>query len=176
MTASSPRPGRPPKFGRPAQLVALTLPEDVLASLRAIDTDIGWAIVKLVERTGGPAAPARPAEEDVELLPIARRRYLIVVRRDAFESLPGVSLVPLGEDKAFLAFPPGHTAESLEFALVDRLENSAGDGDERRRLQAFRELLRRWRTDTSLAFHERSIVVVEKKKKKRRSTASRESG
>ncbi len=160
------RPGRPPKFGRPAHLVALTLPEDVLAALRCIDPDVGWAVVKLIEGAGGPVAANRPPEHDVELLPIAPRRFLIVVRQEAFASLPGVSLVPLGQGKAFLAFPPGRTAESLELALTDQLEDPDLAHQRRSRLQAFRDLLRGWRRDSSLVFHERSIVVVEKKRQR----------
>lgn len=163
---SASRPGRPPKFGRPAHLVALTLPGDVLAALRGIDPDVGWAVVKLIERSGGPVAANRPPEHDVELLPIAPRRFLMVVRQEAFETLPGVSLVPLGQGKAFLAFPPGRTAESLELALADQLEDPDLPQQRRGRLQAFRDLLRGWRRDTALVFHERSIVVVEKKRQR----------
>jgi hypothetical protein len=42
--------GRPQKFGRPSQVVALTLPEDVLRGLRKIHHDLGWAIVALFEK------------------------------------------------------------------------------------------------------------------------------
>ena len=41
--------GRPPKFGRPGQVVALTLPEEVVAGLRRIDPDVAWAVVRLYE-------------------------------------------------------------------------------------------------------------------------------
>src|SRR5207244_1618912 len=34
------RPGRPPKFGRPGELVAVTLPSDVIRGLRQIDDDL----------------------------------------------------------------------------------------------------------------------------------------
>jgi hypothetical protein len=48
---SPPRtPGRPPKYGRPARLVPLTLPEDVLKWLGTIHPDPAWAIVNLYER------------------------------------------------------------------------------------------------------------------------------
>ena len=40
--------GRPPKFGRPSQFVALTLPEEVVAGLRRIDADVAWAVVSAV--------------------------------------------------------------------------------------------------------------------------------
>jgi len=44
--------GRPKKYGRPARAVTVTLPEDILATLNAADTDLGRAIVKFVERRG----------------------------------------------------------------------------------------------------------------------------
>ena len=45
------RRGRPSKFGRPSQVVALTLPEDVLRGLRKVHSDVGWAIVSLLEKS-----------------------------------------------------------------------------------------------------------------------------
>ncbi|BCS33284.1 hypothetical protein TBR22_A25110 [Luteitalea sp. TBR-22] len=154
--------GRPPKFGKPASLVALTLPEDAIAELEAIDPDLGWAIVKLLDlategRRGTPADPP-----DAELLPIGPRQFLIVVRQDVFAGLPHVSLVPLGQGRAFLAFAPGRTIETLELAVLDRLESGLLTPDEAVRYRAFRTVLRDWRRDSTLRFHERSIVVVER--------------
>ena len=47
-------PGRPSKYGRPSRAVTVTLPEDVLDGLEAIDADLGRAIVRLAERPGAP--------------------------------------------------------------------------------------------------------------------------
>lgn len=49
--------GRPLKFGRPAQLRALTLPLDVVRGLRRIHPDPGWAIVSLYERLADKVLP-----------------------------------------------------------------------------------------------------------------------
>lgn len=157
--------GRPPKFGRPAALLALTLPQDTIEYLHGLDADVGWAIVKLVDGARGGAPTAQwqaDAPPDVELLPIADRQHLIVVRAEAFRTLPGVSLVPLGHGRAFLAFPRHKTIDSLELAVIDRLDDDATPLDERARFAAFREVLRMWRQDRSLTFQERSIVVVER--------------
>ena len=43
-------PGRPHKFGRPSRAVTVTLPEDVIGRLSAIDVDLGRAIVAVVQR------------------------------------------------------------------------------------------------------------------------------
>ena len=45
------RRGRPLKFGRRAQLVTLTLPDDVVQWLQSVDEDLAWAVVKLFERS-----------------------------------------------------------------------------------------------------------------------------
>ena len=78
-----------------------------------------------------------------------------------------VSLVPLGQGRAFLAFPKQKTAESLELALIDRLEAGGLLDAQRERYAAFRDILRRWRLDANLTFDERSIVVVERKASRR---------
>ena len=52
-------PGRPRKFGRPSRAVTVTLPEDVLTRLGVLDTDLGRAIVTLVERRGARAREPR---------------------------------------------------------------------------------------------------------------------
>ena len=118
--------GRPPKFGRPAQLVALTLPQDTIEYLQGVDTDLGWAIVKLANGVQGSdpgLPPPHTAPPDVALVPIAPHQFLIVVRaHEAFASLPGVDLVPLGHGQAFLAFRGHSTLEGLELSLIDRLE------------------------------------------------------
>ena len=50
-------PGRPRKFGRPSRPVTVTLPDDVLGRLHAVDNDLGNAIVRVVS---GNFLTARP--------------------------------------------------------------------------------------------------------------------
>ena len=62
--------GRPPKFGRPGRVVALTLPEEVVLGLRKVNADLAWAIVTLFEKTAktakaGNVQPA-PASNEAE--------------------------------------------------------------------------------------------------------------
>src|SRR5438128_12699991 len=83
-------PGRPPKYGRPSRVVTVTLPEDVLDGLSAIDADVGRAIVKLAERRGTPhARPVRPAE----LASYGNHAVIIVNPAKALKRLAGVQLV-----------------------------------------------------------------------------------
>ena len=49
--ASPTKRGRPLKFGRPSQLVSITLPVDVIDWLTTIDEDLGWALTKVFERS-----------------------------------------------------------------------------------------------------------------------------
>ena len=71
--------GRPLKFGRPARLLALTLPHDVVAALRRIHPDPAWAIVSLYEkvakkarRHGPPRRPVGPPSTWPSSRPAAR--------------------------------------------------------------------------------------------------------
>jgi hypothetical protein len=160
--------GRPRKFGRPAQLVAVTLPTDVVQSLRARDPDLARAIVGLVERQSG-RKKRRQADspQDVELAAIPARQSLIVVNRTVFGRLPGINIIPLAGDRAFLALQTGLGMADLELAVADRAEDPAVAPGERKALALFRAQLRAWRTDRSLRFQTRAIIVAERSPKKR---------
>jgi hypothetical protein len=166
--------GRPPKFGRAAELVALTLPRDVLAWLRTIHRDPAWAIVSLFDRSARrrPRLPsARPA---TELVSAGRGRSLIVVDGGAITALPGVSLIPLSAGRSFLALSAGQGLADLELAVLDRLEQGSPGEVERRGLTELRGVLRAWRRDRRLVFRTRSIIVVEHRETRRRSTSGRD--
>lgn len=153
--------GRPPKFGRPGQVVALTLPEEVVAGLRRIDVDLAWAVVRLYEKDARRSPSAHPERAVAELVTIAERRSLIVVNRAEFTRIPGVTIVPVSPTRAFLALEPGLGMNDLELAVGDRLEDEAVDDRERRALTRLRTQLRRWRRDRTLRFHCRAIIEVE---------------
>jgi hypothetical protein len=156
------RRGRPSKFGRPSQVLALTLPDEVVRGLRKVDPDVGWAIVKLFEKSSAGASTAIDAHPDVELVTIADRRSLIVVNHDVVKSLPGINMVPLHGNRAFLALDAGGGMSSLELAVIDRLDDPSLEPRESQALEALRAQLRAWRHDQSLRFHTRSIIVVER--------------
>jgi hypothetical protein len=158
--ATARRRGRPSKFGRPARVVALTLPNDALQALNAVDADTGWAIVKLLE-SERPAHARREAAPDVELLDIGMRRSLIVVSRAAMPSLSGVQVIPLGESRAFLALDIGRSMSDLELAVIDRLADRALTPRERQALVALRAQLATCRRDRSLHIRPHAIIVVE---------------
>jgi hypothetical protein len=163
--------GRPPKFGRPARLLAVTLPEDVVEWLQEINQDPAWAIVSLYEHQHRRAPARETAHPDVQLVEIGPRRALIVVPQSAFVALPGVSVVPLGAGRAFLALEPGKGIAELELAVVDRLEEADLDTTEERILTSLRRHLREWRQDKTLTFSARSIIVVERARRPAARTA-----
>src|SRR5690348_7421655 len=108
--------GRPQKFGREAQLISVTLPADVIDWLATIDDDLGWAIVKLHERS----TKARAKDPSVaQLVRFPGNRALIVVRSDLFKEMPGVSPITLSDGRAFLALDAGKGVADLELFVLD---------------------------------------------------------
>jgi len=155
------RRGRPPKFGRRGQVVALTLPEDVVAGLKRLDRDLAWAVVRLYERAAGRRAQRDEDRAVANLVRVAERRSLIVVNREGFTRLPGVTIVPVSATRAFLALEPGLGISDLELAVNERLDEPAIEQREQRALARLRAQLRRWRRDRGLRFHTRAIIEVE---------------
>jgi hypothetical protein len=165
--AASKRRGRPSKFGRPSRVVALTLPEDAIDRLRRVHRDLGWAIVNLLDKEPRTASPRRrEAQPDVELVPVAESRSLIVVNREVIGNLPGVNIIPLSGNRAFLALDIDRGLSDLELAVTDRLADPAVGRPERHALVHLRVQLGTWRRDHDLQFHTRAIIVVERRVKK----------
>jgi hypothetical protein len=112
--------GRPLKFGRPAQLLALTLPHDVVQGLRRIHPDPAWAIVSLFEKRAHKAhGPRRESTSGGELAQLAPDSALIVVDPQVIQSTPGVSVVPVAAGRAFLAFDPARRKKLLDRAAAN---------------------------------------------------------
>ena len=155
-TRSRRKRGRPPKFGRAADLISLTLPRDVISWLLSIDDDIAWAIVKLHER----ATRARVAQiEAVQLVRFPGDRALILVRPELLTHLPGVSLIPLADGRAFLALEPDKGLADLEAILRDRIVSPDLSEEMRAVLVRVGEQLAQWRNE-GIVFESRSIIVA----------------
>src|SRR5215213_8330068 len=69
--AIAPRRGRPRKFAGPSRAVTLTLPDEVIDALAAVDADLSRAVVRVAqpEMAKRPHAPA-------ELAPFGRRAVI----------------------------------------------------------------------------------------------------
>jgi hypothetical protein len=154
--------GRPPKFGRPGQAVAITLPEEVVDGLRKLHPDLAWAIVTLFERVSKSRKASWHPPDDAELVAVGGGRSLIVVSRELFHDLPGVNIIPLNDQRAFLALQPGRGMSDLELVVIDRLAAASIGRRERQALQRLRMLLRQWRTDQALRIETRAIIVLER--------------
>lgn len=154
------RRGRPPKFGCRGQVVAITLPEDVVSGLRKLHPDIARAIVGLFGNLSPARNASRPA--DAELVAVGGGRSLIVVSREPFHDLPGVTFIPLDDERAFLALEAGRGMSDLELVVIDRLAAASLGGRERQALEGLRRLLRQSRGDKALRCETRAIIVLER--------------
>ena len=158
-------PGRPPKYGRPSHAVTLTLPEDVLARLRAVDGDLGRAIVTLTEHNGRPRARAvRPAE----IAAYGSHAVIIVNPANVLKRLPGVQLVPVGNGRALISLDHRNSISQLELDLRDSLERPHVNRYERETLETIANILRRTRRSRGISLEERTIIVLESKRQRRR--------
>ena len=168
--------GRPLKFGRPARLLAVTLPHDVVAALRRIHPDPAWAIVRLSEkvsktrRHAAVPAPA-PVKAAIELAQLSPRSALIVVDPRALRSAPGMSVVPVASGRAFLAFDEGRGLADLELAILEQLRDSKTPSTTRKELKLLQRQVRDWRRGHGCRFSKRSIILVERVPRSRQARA-----
>ena len=102
--AIAPRRGRPRKFSRPSRAVTLTLPEEVLDALAAVDPDLSRAVVRVDPAEHGPA-PHPPAE----LAAFGRHAVIVVNPSRTLERRIGVELVPLPDGRALISFDEPRT-------------------------------------------------------------------
>jgi hypothetical protein len=165
------RRGRPSKYGRPSQVVAVTLPRSTVQRLSKLHSDLGWAIVSVVETHHQAQAEDEPP--DVALVEVGDRQFLIVVHAAVFRGVPGVQLVPLSKTQAFLALDPGRTMADLEVFVRDRLEQLTRPSREQRALATLGRELRKWRRDPAIQPESRAIIILTKTPN-RRTSVSRE--
>ena len=157
--------GRPLKFGRPSQLVALTIPNDVLQWLRAIHPDPGWAVVSLHERIVSGKAPKAPATaREAELVQLTARQSLIVVNPEVFRGVKGVAILPMARGRAFLAMPNGQGIAELELAILDRLDDVTLSGPKREALIRVRGQVKEWRRSSKWRAESRSIILIDRRR------------
>lgn len=161
------RRGRPQKFGRPSRAVTLTLPEDVIAALTAVDTDLGRAVVQMSQPLDVRAAPRPPAE-----LSQHRDRAVIIVRSgEVLESIPGVTLVPLPDGRALISLDESLSIHEFELNLRDALAENKMSESERSLVRSIVEILTAARQTSGLVVQRRSIIVLQSTRHRRGSKA-----
>jgi hypothetical protein len=146
--------------------VSITLPEDVLVRLIALDPDLGSAIVRLVERKG------RPRERAARLAEVAAygsHAVIVVNAAKMLKRVPGVQLVPIGNGRALISLEHPHSIAQFELNLRDAAAFGQMSSAERQTLEAVSEILQEARRSRSVTVAERTIIVLEAKRQRRRS-------
>jgi hypothetical protein len=159
-------PGRPPKYGRPSRAVSITLPEDVVVRLSALDSDLGSAIVRLADRS---AKPREHAAQLAEVVAHGNRAVIVVNAAKILKRLPGVQLVPIGNGKALISLKHPYSIAQFELNLRDEAAFGQMNSLERQTLKAVAEILQEARRSSSVTLEERTIIVLETKRQRRRS-------
>lgn len=167
---SGPGPGRPPKYGRRSRAVTLTLPEDVIDRLSAVDVDLGRAIVTVTESAVGQVRAIRPAE----LNSYGNHAVIVVVPVKALKRLPGVQLVPVGNGRALISLAPPHSISGFEVDIRDALAREDANGPERQTLESIAGILREARQSGRVTLCERTIIVLESTSRRRGVKSTRE--
>jgi hypothetical protein len=157
-------PGRPKKYGRPSRPITVTLPEDVLERLSALDADVGRAIVTLVER-GTPARP-KPTSP-AHTASYGSHAVIVVTPVKALKRLAGVQLVPIGNGRALISLERAQSIPQLELDLRDTLEKGRLNRSERETLDAIADILRQARLSGEVTVGERTIIVLKTKRQRR---------
>src|SRR5436190_16587070 len=93
------RRGRPRKFNEPSRAVTLTLPEQIIEILAAVDPDLSRAVVRLAMPQAG-----RAARKPAELVSFGRHAVILVTPTRTLERQAGVTLVPLPDGRALISF------------------------------------------------------------------------
>jgi hypothetical protein len=142
--------GRPPKFEEPRRPITVTLPENTLSQLAAIDPDRAQAIVKATNAAAPLDAKRQKAVDIVEVMPgmgiivVGPSRYL--------QKIKWLRLVELAPLRFLLTIPSGTAVETLEVAIIDLLENlKPHEKWERSMLEELRDLMRTLRLGGKLS-------------------------
>jgi hypothetical protein len=159
------RRGRPRKFAGPSRAVTLTLPEDVIAALGAVDPDLGRAVVRISqpEVAKGPHPPA-------ELATFGRRAVIVVNRSRTLEERTGILLVPLPDGRALISFDESMTPARLELMIQDALDDERLPRKDARIFECIADILKGARRSQDLSLYQRSIIVLESKRSTTRGT------
>lgn len=153
--SSGGRRGRPRKFSRPSRAVTLTLPNDVIESLKAIDRDLSRAVVRAIQ-----ARVPEPPRLPTEVSTFGNRGVILVPPSRELKERTGVELVPLSDGRALISFDEQLSIPQFELRLGDAIADPTLKGDERTMFETLADILRNARRDEGVALRERSIIVL----------------
>jgi hypothetical protein len=136
--------------------VTLTLPEDVIAALEAVDHDLSRAVVRVAQ-----PEMAKAPHPAAELATFGRYAVIVVNPTRTLEQRTGVLLIPLSDGRALIAFDESMTIDRLELAIQDELEDHGLPPEDALVFQAIRELLKEARRSNAVELRQRNIIVLE---------------
>lgn len=157
--ALRPRRGRPRKFIGPSRPVTLTLPENVIQALSALDGDLSRAVVRLAQ----PAMAKRP-HPPAELATFGRRAVIVVNPTPALEKLTGIDLVPLPDGRSLISFDRPRTIAELALVIEDAIADGRLSAGDLATFEAIAGILRTARHSSDLTLLQRSIIVLERRR------------
>ena len=153
---AKPRVGRPRKFSRPSSAVTLTLPDDVMAMLHAIDADLSRAVVRVVQRLAPKLGPGNGT-----LTTLGDRGALILLPPSrTLREHTGVELIPLADGRAMLSFPDTMSLADFELRLRDALAHAVLPAVDRSMFEELSGILRAARRGDGVAVSERRILLL----------------
>ena len=159
----APRRGRPRKFMAASRAVTLTLPEEVIAALDAVDHDLSRAVVRVTQ----PELRKRP-HPPAELSTFGRRAVIVVNPSRMLEQRTGIVLVPLADGRALISFSETMTVARLELVLRDAMEDKELSPEDSEIFKSVADLLSSARRAEGVEMHQRNIIVLESTRPARR--------
>lgn len=160
--------GRPQKFGRPARAVTLTLPEDVVAALTAVDDDLSRAVVRLAQPLMADVAPPPPP---AELSKHGGRAVIVVKPVPELGRMPGVTLVPLPDGRALISLDEALSIHEFELRLRDATDGGRLGAREQSLVSSIAEILKTARSTGGVAVLLRNIIVLQSTRHRRSTKA-----
>jgi hypothetical protein len=136
-----------------------------MTRLKAIDVDLGRAIVRIAEARAPRAERAvRPAE----LASYGNQAVIVVLPVRTLKRLSGVQLVPIGNGRALISLDRLRSSADFELQLNDMLQHNGVHDNERESLELLSAILRDARRSRSVTVQERTIIVLQSKKRRAR--------
>jgi hypothetical protein len=134
----------------------VTLPEQVIAALAALDPDLSRAIVRLAQ----PMLADRP-HAPAELATFGRQSVIVVRPSRTLEKRTGVELIHLPDGRALISFDQPMTIAGLELLLEDALEDQTLPPEDRAIFGAIASILKSARRSATVVLLQRNIIVLE---------------
>lgn len=124
--------GRPKKFSGPSRPITVTLPEQTIRDLEAVDADRARAIVRVTDAMVSSDSASSKLVEIVRVSP--NIGMIIIGPSKALRAIPFVQLAEVASGRHLISLTPGTAPETLEVAVTDLLDSMPDLDDRERRL------------------------------------------